>query len=86
MHLQLQQQSLLIGRRPTGFTEHYYTEWDDGLGKERISLFLVMSIGSTQVPGAEIGKEAFQLLQDHFLNDLSGDPYDRFEAALREIN
>lgn len=86
MHLELQQQSVLLGRRPSGFTEHYYTEWDDGLGKEKISLFLVMSIDSTQVPGAEIGKEAFQLLQDHFLDDLTGDPYDRFEAALREIN
>jgi len=86
MYLELQQQSVLLGRRPSGFTEHYYTEWDDGLGKEKISLFLVMSIDSTQVPGAEIGKEAFQLLQDHFLDDLSGDPYDRFESALREVN
>ncbi|MFT7183705.1 MAG: hypothetical protein ACI9QC_000024 [Oceanicoccus sp.] len=86
MYLELQQQSILLGRRPSGFTEHYYTEWDDGLGKEKISLFLVMSIDSTQVPGAEIGKEAFQLLQDHFLDDLTGDPYDRFESALREVN
>ncbi len=86
MFLQLQQESILLGRRPIGFTEHYYTEWDDGLGKEKIALFLLMSIGSTQVPGAEIGKEAFQLLQDHFLDDLAGDPYDRFESALREIN
>lgn len=86
MYLELQQQSLLLGRRPSGFTEHYYTEWDDGLGKEKIALFLVMSIDSTQVPGAEIGKEAFQFLQDHFLDDLTGDPYDRFEAALREVN
>ncbi len=86
MHLQLQQQSMMLGRKPVGFAEHYYTEWDDGLGKERISLFLVLSISSTQVPGAEIGKEAFQLLQDHFLDDLSGDPYDRFENALREVN
>lgn len=86
MYLQLQQKSVMLGRRPSGFVEHYYTEWDDGLGNEKISLFLVMSIGSTQVPGAEIGKEAFQLLQDHFLDDLTGDPYDRFENALREIN
>ena len=86
MQLQLQQDSLLIGRRPAGFTEHYYTEWDDGLGKEKISLFLVLSLTSSQVPGAEIAKEAFQLLQDHFLDDLAGDPYDRFESALREIN
>lgn len=86
MFLQLQQESLLLGRRPTGFTEHYYTEWDDGLGKEKISLFLLISIQSTQVPGGELAKEAFQLLQDHFLDDLSGDPYDRFENALREIN
>lgn len=86
MFLQLQQQSILLGRRPSGFTEHYYTEWDDGLGKEKISLFLLMSVGSTQVPGVEIGKEAFQLLQDHFLDDLVGDPYDRFENALREVN
>ncbi|MBU0981631.1 hypothetical protein KKC94_02970 [Patescibacteria group bacterium] len=86
MILQIQQQSALIGRKPAGFTEHYYTEWDDGLGKDRISLFMVMTIGSSQVPGEEIGKEAFQLLQDHFLNDLDGDPYDRFEASLREIN
>jgi hypothetical protein len=86
MHLQLQQQSMMLGRKPVGFAEHYYTEWDDGLGKEKISLFLVISIASTQVPGAEVGKEAFQLLQDHFLDDLSGDPYDRFENALREVN
>lgn len=86
MFLQLQQESILLGKRPIGFTEHYYTEWDDGLGKEKIALFLLMSVGSTQVPGAEIGKEAFQLLQDHFLDDLAGDPYDRFENALREIN
>ena len=33
-----------------------------------------------------MAKEAFQLLQDHFLDDLAGDPYDRFESALREIN
>ena len=86
MFLQLQQQSLLLGRRPLGFTEHYYTEWDDGLGKEKIALFLLISVSSTQVPSAEIAKEAFQLLQDHFLDDLSGDPYERFENALREIN
>lgn len=86
MMLQIQQQSLLVGRKPSGFSEHYYTEWDDGLGKERISLFLVITIESTQVPGDDIGKEAFQLLQDHFLNDLEGDPYDRFENALREVN
>jgi hypothetical protein len=86
MYLQIQQQSLLLGRRPRGFTEHYYTEWDDGLGKEKISLFLLLGINSTQVPGPELGKEAFQLLQDHFLDDLEGDPYVRFEAALREIN
>jgi len=86
MFVQLQQQSLLLGRRPLGFTEHYYTEWDDGLGKEKISLFLLISVASTQVPSAEIAKEAFQLLQDHFLDDLTGDPYDRFENALREIN
>lgn len=86
MFVQLQQQSLLLGRRPLGFTEHYYTEWDDGLGKEKIALFLLISVASTQVPSAEIAKEAFQLLQDHFLDDLTGDPYDRFENALREIN
>lgn len=86
MLVQIQQQSVLIGRKPNGFTQHYYTEWDDGLGREKISLFMVLSIGSTQVPGDEVGKEAFQLLQDHFLNDLEGDPYDRFEIALREIN
>lgn len=86
MFLQLQQESLLLGRRPVGFTEHYYTEWEDGLGKDKIALFLLVSISSTQVPGAEIAKEAFQLLQDHFLDDLTGDPYDRFESALREIN
>lgn len=86
MFLQLQQESLVIGRKPAGFTEHYYTEWDDGLGKDKISLFLLLSITSTQVPGTEVAKEAFQLLQDHFLDDLAGDPYDRFEAALREIN
>jgi hypothetical protein len=86
MLLQLQQHSILIGRKPVGFTEHYYTEWDDGLGKDKISFFIVMSVSSSQIPAAEIGKEAFQLLQDHFLHDLSGDPYDRFERALREIN
>ncbi|MEK9159454.1 MAG: hypothetical protein AAB383_01860 [Patescibacteria group bacterium] len=86
MFLQLQQESLVLGRRPVGFTEHYYTEWDDGLGKDKIALFLLISINSTQVPGAEVAKEAFQLLQDHFLDDLAGDPYDRFESALREIN
>lgn len=86
MFLQLDQKSLFLGRKPNGFTETYYTEWDDGLGKSKISLFLVMSIGSSQVPGEEIGKEAFQLLQDHYLDDLSGDPYDRFENALREVN
>lgn len=86
MFLQLQQESLVLGRKPAGFTEHYYTEWDDGLGKDKIALFLLISIGSTQVPGTEVAKEAFQLLQDHFLDDLSGDPYDRFESALREIN
>jgi hypothetical protein len=86
MFLQLHQESLMLGRRPNGFAEHYYVEWDDGLGKEKITFFLVMSIASTQVPGAEVGKEAFQLLQDHFLADLSGDPYDRFENSLREIN
>lgn len=86
MFLQLQQESLVLGRRPVGFTEHYYTEWDDGLGKDKIALFLLISINSTQVPGAEVAKEAFQLLQDHFLDDLTGDPYDRFESALREIN
>ncbi|MFA6024255.1 MAG: hypothetical protein WC777_03510 [Candidatus Gracilibacteria bacterium] len=86
MFLQLQQESLILGRKPQGFTEHFYTEWDDGIGKEKISLFLLISIHSTQVPGPEVAKEAFQLLQDHFLDDLSGDPYDRFESALREIN
>lgn len=86
MILELQQKSAFIGRKPHGFTEKYYTEWDDGLGKTKISMFLVMSISSTQIPGEEIGKDAFQLLQDHFLDDLSGDPYDRFENALREIN
>ncbi len=86
MFLQLDQKSLFLGRKPNGFTETYYTEWDDGLGKSKISLFLVMSIGSSQVPGEEIGKEAFQLLQDHYLDDLAGDPYDRFENALREVN
>lgn len=86
MYLQLQSQSLLIGKRPTGFTENYFTDWNDGLGKESISLFMVLSISSSQVPGDEIGREAFQLLQDHFLHDLSGDAYDRFENALREVN
>jgi len=86
MFLQLQQHSFLLGKRPNGFTEHFYTEWDDGLGKEKIGLFLVLSIASTQIPGMEVAREAFQLLQDHFLHDLSGDPYDRFESALREIN
>ncbi len=86
MLLQLDQKSLFLGKKPNGFTETYYTEWDDGLGKTKISLFLVMSIGSSQVPGEEMGKEAFQILQDHYLDDLAGDPYDRFENALREIN
>lgn len=86
MLLQLDQKSLFLGRKPNGFTETYYTEWDDGLGKTKISLFLVLSISSSQVPGEEVGKEAFQLLQDHYLDDLSGDPYDRFENALREVN
>lgn len=86
MLLQIQEKSVFLGKRPTGFTENYYTEWDDGLGKNKVSLFMVLSIASSLVPGDEIGKEAFQLLQDHFLNDLTGDPYDRFEAALKEIN
>ncbi|MFA5854753.1 MAG: hypothetical protein WC846_00460 [Candidatus Gracilibacteria bacterium] len=86
MFLELEERSLLIGRKPLGFTEHYYTEWDDGLGKERIALFLIISVDSTVAPSAEIAKESFQLLQDHFLDDLTGDPYDRFENALKEIN
>lgn len=86
MFLELQQQSLHIGRKSQGFKEYYYTVWDDGLGREKVTLFLLLGIQSTQVPGAELGQEAFQRLQDHFLHDLQGDPYDRFENALREIN
>ncbi|MEK7146611.1 MAG: hypothetical protein AAB802_05555, partial [Patescibacteria group bacterium] len=62
MLVQLQQESLTIGRKPLGFTQHYYTEWDDGLGQEKISMFLVLTITSSQVAAEEVGKEAFQLL------------------------
>ncbi len=86
MFLQLGQSTVHIGRQPSGFTESFYTEWDDGLGTDQISIFMVLRVESTQVPSGEIAKEAFQLLKDHFLHDLAGDPYDRFELALREVN
>ena len=86
MFLELQQESTQLGRRPTGFTEHYYTEWVDDSGREKISLFMVLGLSNSKVPAKEFGKTAFQVLQDEFLGEPYMDPYERFEDALRAIN
>lgn len=84
--LEFHKETALLGKISTGFTSHYYTEWDNGLGTDKVTLFLLIHIQSQQIEAHEMGKEAFQLLQDHFLHQMERDPYDRFESALREVN
>lgn len=86
MSFRIDQDFLLIGREPSGFSKTYFYEWDDGLGGGETQLLLNFSFRSNEASGEDLGDAIFEVMKNYFFHELDRDSGDRFEDMLKEVN
>lgn len=77
---------LFTGSDDNSFLENYAYDFHREHGEEGGQVFVNLEIQNNPLDAEEIGSVIFEMLQKIFFEDLSIDPYERFEAALKEIN
>lgn len=77
---------LFTGKDDKSFLENYAYDFFREHGEEGGQIFVTLEIQNNPVDAEEIGGVIFEMMQKIFFEDLSVDPYERFEGALKEIN
>jgi len=77
---------VFIGRGDESFLENYSYELSDDPGSVGGKIFMALEILNNQAEAEDIGETIFSNFKDAFYEDLEGDPYERFEEALKKTN
>jgi hypothetical protein len=86
MALETNYEVLFIGRDDNSFLENYTFDLLQDHGDKSGRIFINLEIQNNQVNAEEIGKLIYETLQRHFFEDMSAEPYERFERALKYVN
>lgn len=77
---------IFIGRGDESFLENYSYELTKDPGQKSGKIFMALEILNNQAEAEDIGEAIFANFKEKFYEDLEGNPYERFEEALKEAN
>lgn len=77
---------LFVGRDDNSFLENYSYDLFQEHGANSGQIFINLEIQNNPVDAEEIGGVIFETMQKVFFEDLTADPYVRFENALKSVN
>jgi len=86
MALKASYEFLFFGRDDNSFLENYYYDLFQDYGEKSGQIFVNLEVQNNPVDAEEIGKVIFQTMQKVFFENVERDPYERFEATLKEVN
>lgn len=86
MALKANYEFLFVGRDDNSFLENYTYDLFQEHGDKSGQIFINLEVQNNQVDSEEIGRVIFETMQAKFFEDMSRDPYERFEVSLRAVN
>ncbi len=85
MSLQTPYEFLFVGRDEGTFVENYAYDLGEG-GEQSGKIFINLEIRNNLADAETIGEVIFDTMRKAFFADLEGEPYHRFEDALKHVN
>jgi len=86
MTLNLDYEFLFLGRDESIFSENYVCDFLEESGEKAGYIFANVEIKNNPSDAEVIGVSIYETMQREFFKNLSLDPYERFEATLKELN
>lgn len=86
MALKASYEFLFTGKDDNSFLENYYYDLFQDYGDKSGQIFVNLEVQNNPVDAEDIGNAIFETMQKVFFEDVSKDPYERFEIALKAIN
>lgn len=86
MALHYDSEFIFIGRGDESFLENYSYELSDDSEGHGGKIFMALELSNNQAEAEDIGEAIFSNFKQKFYEDLDGDPYERFETALKIAN
>lgn len=86
MALKANYEFLFFGRDDNSFLENYSYDLFQEHGDKSGQIFINLEIQNNPVDAEDIGEIIFQTMQKVFFEDISSDPYQRFEVSLKAVN
>ena len=77
---------LFVGKEENTFLENYSYDLFKEHGEKGGQIFIGLEVQNNPVDAEEIGKAIFETMQKVFFEDVSRDPYERFEMSLKAVN
>lgn len=77
---------IFIGKGDESFLENYSYELSDDPDNTGGRIYMALEILNNQAEAEDIGEAIFANFKQKFYEDAKGDPFERFEAALKEAN
>src|SRR3989338_4259336 len=86
MALKADYEFLFVGRDDNSFLENYSYDLFQEHGDKSGEIFINLEVQNNPVDAEEIGGVIFETMQKVFFEDVSLEPYTRFELALKAVN
>ena len=86
MPLKAAYEFMFVGKDDNSFLENYAYDLFHEHGENGGQIFINLEVQNNPVDADEIGAAIFETLRGSFFQDVSMDPYDRFEIALKDVN
>lgn len=86
MALKANYEFLFVGKDENSFLESYAYDLYQEHGEKSGEIFINLEIQNNPVDAEEIAGVVFETMQKVFFEDVSRDPYTRFEVALKAVN
>lgn len=77
---------IFIGKGDESFLENYSYELSDDPDNTGGRIYMALEILNNQAEAEDIGEAIFANFKQKFYEDVKGDPFERFEVALKEAN
>lgn len=86
MALKASYEFLFVGKDENSFLENYAYDLFQEHGDKSGQIFINLEIQNNPVDASEIAASIYETMQKIFFEDISRDPYERFEIALKAVN
>lgn len=86
MGIRINYEFLFAGKDESGFLENYTYDLFQDHGEKSGQIFISIEVQNNPVDAEEIGNLLFETMQKVFFEDVSLDPYERFEVSLKAMN